>query len=270
MKFLIINFFILLIFNQIVFALDYSEDVRNTYTENIKQMCHASVEYNLDLPFDSTDNEDYNTAKFKYNETMECLFESAFTEATNRMNKDFNDKFFKQIFDFKNSDKVYQTKDLDKPTNCKEKGIDDLFEAQVENGYKTLCKIDGRKSTVEEIYSSCRVAEVAFNEFCAYQEYLLWKQTDETIRKESKVISKESHFLNVFNKKVEYDNEIDLSYRILFQTLEQFHTYVQNYRLHLWEKVIEDALIVTKRKFGLIKEAIYKWPIKFHNSAIQQ
>ncbi len=270
-KKLAIMLMLFLFFPKSISALDYTNELRTAYSDNIKEICHASVEYDLDMQFENYEGED--GAKTKYNKTMECLFESSFVRATNDMNKDFNEKFFQNkqgMFDFV-GDETYKTEDLDKPSDCSEKEIDDIFEAQVENGYKTLCKVDGRKSTVEEVYSSCRVAEVAFNEFCAYQEYLLWKQTDETIRKESDTSSRTAFFQTDWNQRVyEYNKEIDISYTVLLETLEQFHTYAQNYRMHLWEKVIDNALIVTRTKIGLIKDAIDKWPVKFHNAAIQQ
>ncbi len=273
-----------ILYSSLILAADYSKEVRTAYSDNIKEMCHASVEYDLDMSFEDikVNDSDYrsegtenigskNGAKVLYNKTMECLFESAFVKATNDINKDFN-KIFKNI-KFKSPDSiVYKPKDLKmKNINCGEDEIAKIFETQVNNGYKTLCKIDGRKSSVEEVYSACRVAEVAFNEFCAYQEYLLWKQSDESMRIESeKISSKEKFFSKWNNKNIKYNKELNLSYEILLETLEQFHTYVQNYRISLWEKVIDNALIVTRRKLSLIREAIFTWPIKFHNAAIQQ
>lgn len=243
------------------------EGVRHMYLPTVNAMCHSSTEYTLDMPFEVLKGTE--GVKDKYNKKMECLFESAFVKATNDMNTDFRNDFFSKIFDPKDP---YEPEDRSmKTSDCDGMKIDEIFQKQRKNGYETLCKIDGRTSTVETLYSSCRVAEVAWNEFCAYQEYLIWKQRDGTVYSEfmqrGNVTGQEAFTNYLALEQEKQEKEIADSYRVLWETLEQYHSFMQNYRIDLWENVIIEALKVTQEKYILIRTAIETWSRKFHNAS---
>ncbi len=238
-------------------SIDIDEDIREKYPLVSREMCHSSIEYKLKIPFDE--------AQKKYNNKMSCIFESAFVTATNQLNAEFRKKFFSKIFD----PSIY---DLNLPQrNITEKGCqsDDLaqtFRSQKENGYKTLCEVDGRSSVAETPYSACRVSEVVWNELCAYQEYLRWKATDRSIVNEfSEKLENDKHHWNQYQniERTKYGTEVRISTRILEETLTQYQIFIQEYRLHLWQKVIAEALKVTRIQLKLAAQAISKWPIKF-------
>lgn len=268
---------VLCIFPSYVYAIGNAieQSVRDMYLPTINAMCHSSTEYTLDMPFEELEEEE--GVKDLYDKKMVCLFESSFVKATNDMNTEFKNDFFGKIFDPQNPYVPVDRKM--KTTDCGEMELNKIFQKQRQNGYETLCKIDGRTSTIETPYSSCRVAEVAWNEFCAYQEYLVWKKQDETLFLEfrkrgeasdsNEYIPSGEYFNSTYlpDERVKYSREIENSYRILSESLEQYHTFEPNYRIYLWENVIIESLKVTREKYTLIRKALETWSKKFHNAS---
>ncbi len=245
---------------------------RAQYSDIVREMCHSAADYNLDDPWLALGAQ--KGVKAQYDERMACFFESAFVTATNEMNKSFSEQFFNKIFMPAIPYTVYKPKDLTLPASCENSSftLQATITAQQNNGYKTLCVVDGRDSTVERPYSSCHVAEAAWNEFCSYQEYLFWKQQDGTLLQEFRarggriVVDWTEYWRNTIR---DHSEERDQAERLLTDTLETYLTYERDYRLNLWQKVIEQGLIVTRAKLQLIRTAVEKWPAKFHNATIE-
>lgn len=237
-------------------GIDVDEDIRSNYSLISEEMCHSALQYKL--------SDSFADSQKKYNDKMSCVFESAFVTATNQLNKEFKDKFFNKIFDPHVDVKLRNREILG--TECRDDDLAKTFQAQKEAGYKTLCEVDGRSSVSEKNYSACRVSEVVWNEYCAYQEYLRWKDADRSVVNEfSDTDFNDNQRWNQYRniEQTRYVNEVTVSARILEETLQQYQVFVQEYRLNLWQLVITEALKVTRAQLKLAAKAISTWPIKF-------
>lgn len=231
-------------------------DVRERFPIVIEEMCHSSVIYSLDMPLE--------TAKKLYHETQNCLFDQSVVSSVNSMNKDFKSLFKKFKSDFS------EPKLSIKAKNCKKGRIFSMQEmTPIDHGYISRC-MEG--NSVKTIYSACHVSETAWNEFCAYQEYLSWKKIDDSLQTEfnsqKENLSTASDWRS-YREKMEKNLELELnnSKKTLEESLRQYQHFEQNYRSHLWLEVIKAALKITRKKTKDIKTAIEKWPSKFHDRA---
>lgn len=231
-------------------------EVRERFPIVIEEMCHSSVVYSLDMSLE--------TAQKLYHETQNCLFDQSVVASVNSLNKNFKLLFKKFKSDFSMS------KLSIKAENCKKQRIFSMQErTPMDHGYISRCK---EGDSVKTIYSACHVSETAWNEFCAYQEYLSWKKLDDSLQTEYNV-QKEGVTTamnwNSLRKKAQMnlDSELRNSQQTLEESLRQYQHFEQNYRSHLWLEVIKSALKITRKKTKDIKTAIAEWPNKFHNRA---
>ena len=269
MKKLIIGFILVLMVpvpSQAAFQF-LSEEIRNTYMPLVREICHsftleeASGGANiLDIP--------YADVRLMYHEVMACVFETAIVDATNETNKDFE-----EIFTILGTGYVPKDRALIGPCG----GLhfqETVYKKQEELGYKTLClREDNEKALVNKPYSSCHISEIAFNEFCGYQEFLDWKAYDRSLKTEFDLLTEgtsqglgDSNSFREAQKDI-MSKEAQRSFRIMEETLQQYHEFVQSYRLHLWKVVMIETLKLVQSKSSLVQNAFEIWYVKFYNAA---
>lgn len=215
----------------------------------------------------------FEDAQKRYQGLMNCLFNDAMQQSVNKMHEDFRPILASIVP--KPSPRVLE--DISFATEAPEGAVCKLEEVQAlqsAHGYETLCDTESDNPTVDKMYSSCRVAETAMNEYCAYQEYLEWKKGDhKSFTKEFP--PKEIGFSGSAQKgkynerKALYQKEIEESKETMDEMLYYYEKWEQNYRMHLWFLVIQDALVQSREMLKELRHAVYLFPNKFNYAASQ-
>lgn len=238
---------------------DILPEVREKFSQIIPEICHNSVNYSLDMKIED--------AQKIYHATQNCLFDQSVVKATNELNKEFKPIFKQFKVEFSPKSIAIKAKDC---TAGK------IFSVQQNkpsgNGYKSICQGLIPGSNIDKSFSTCKVSEAAWNEFCGYQEYLSWKRLDSSLEKE---FFEEQESLStgiVWSKykskeQAKIKKELQDIKKTLEESLRQYQYFEQGYRTHLWMKLIYEVLdITTRKKMELLRTAIYTFPAKFHNA----
>lgn len=238
---------------------DILPEVREKFGQIIKEMCHNSVNYSLDMEFEAA-QEDYHAAQ-------NCLFDQSVVKATNELNKDFKPIFRQFKVDFSAEPIAIKAEDC-----IAGKIFSTQQKTPTENGYKTMCMGVNDDSTIDKAFSPCKVSEAAWNEFCGYQEYISWKMLDSSLEKE---FFEEQESLSTGiewgvyknNEQAKMKKELRDIKKTLEESLRQYEYFEQGYRNHLWMSLIYEVLDITRKKTEDLRTAIYMFPAKFHNAA---
>jgi len=218
----------------------------------VQDYCNSSLDYDLNNSFEDTGP--------LYHAQMQCLFSSAVAGWVEEEGLYFSEKI-----DELNSDFTLGT--LSQTGAC-DVSLSQIKSAQEDKGYKSLCAASGENAKKD--YSLCRVAETAFNELCAYQEFSYFKTRPEILREECTTDSLLPGRDDCTEQVRLMESDLRLSREVLELSLEKYENFIESWTLHGWFSVLAESLENTYRRLSLARIAIAKWPLKFHDASSQR
>lgn len=231
------------------------EDALVANFRQVQSLCNSSLTYDLNEPFD--------VVSPRYHEQMQCLFGSATAGYLNNSQQSFMEKIGVLRSDFELPTVTEAGLDC-------EADFESIKSTQTEVGYVSLCESSGQSAAADN--SLCRVSETAFNEFCAYQEYVYFKTRDAILTQqcaqEAALFNEITACQNQERNKLQTD--LALSRQVLESSLTQYETLTESWSLHGWLTVLTESLENTYRRLDLARIALAKWPIKFHDASSQR
>jgi len=232
-------------------AIEVEQAVFEAFTDQVKQVCHTEANYDINLNIDEI--QPY------YDERMACLFSGA----TQTFFADANEGFQVHL------ERLQSDYQLSSVESVGEGCFSDIVAAQVSQGYDSLCQVSGNGAATEA--SLCQVAETAWNEFCAYQEYVYFKQREEILIQSCEeaggLLNERQQCL--LRQQQQLNSNLALSKKVLTETLHRYQSNTEAWAHHGWLVVITEVLENTNRRLDIIRRALVKWPNKFLNAASQ-
>ncbi len=233
-------------------AFDVKETLFSDFAR-VQDYCNASVTYDLEASFAETAP--------RYHETMGCLFSTATAGWLEKERAFFADKL-------SDLDSDYELISVGQsPKSCAQ-NFSAIVLTQENAGFNSFCEASG--SNAKKEYSFCRVAEAAYNEFCAYQEYAYFKTRPEILLEQCTTDSLLENRNDCAEEQARIEADQMLARNTLELSLTRYERLTESWSLHGWLVVMAESLENTYRRLDLARIALEKWPLKFHDASSQK
>ncbi len=251
---------------------------RKVFPEFVQNLCASTIDYELGDPTKLKSvrerTAEFESHRLKYHGTIECLLNQAIKGRIVSTNEEIVEFFGRDVehpdFDFKNFEKPDQSCE----DGMFERVIDEQKDIRRLNVNLATHKIEPITTCIgtdlkieEDIYSSCRVAEMLLTELCGYQNYLEAKLADDpTLLVET---DDERRMDTIFNgKAIEMEKFIEMekiqSRKALHNTILFYQQFEQNYRRHAWLVAISEGLDKVSTRWAYFRDKIFRtFPDKF-------
>lgn len=233
----LISFFVL--HKPTIQAFQLDENFRNNLPTITQELCHASIDYDI--------NDSVETKKNEYDKQVNCLVNEAFAQTTNYWNQQATDRSAEQAKrKIKRNLKNFSRTDT---AACQEATLGQTQVSQVSRGFKSACQAQSGISS--EIFSACRLSETLLVELCGYRFFLEAKANDyESFKQETNSNSRNNqNEQGAFNQaSAEYRDEIYAAETALKETLEFFRQYEKTYHQYTWWETIQAETQTMLRK----------------------
>lgn len=227
-----------------VFA-DVPAELRANFSEFLHEQCHTSLQYSLDDTFGESAD--------RYHETINCIF------------RDGSVRMMQQV----NADVTPILREIPSPYTPPD--------PQVNSGDCALSSIQSRQGEFasqcaggpsDSAFSSCRVAETALNEYCAYRQYLYYKSQDETSFFEEESFATPLEAVSLRNGRIQYFRKEEKdSERALQATIEYYKDFESSYETFVWLSALRESLLATRSLMVSLRTNFNVLPAKFENAS---
>lgn len=253
-RIIILSLLLWLPFGGAIQASEVDADVVANFGQ-VQSLCNSSLTYDL--------NETFDVVSPRYHDQMQCLFGTATAGYLNESQQNFMEKLRSLRSDF-------ELPTVSEDSLSCETDFESIKSAQAEVGYVSLCETSGENAAKDN--SLCRVSEAAFNEFCAYQEYVYFKTRDAILTEQcAQGVALFSEITACQNReRSKLQTDLTLARQVLESSLTQYETLTEAWSLHGWFIVLTEGLENTYRRLDLARIALAKWPIKFHDASSQR